>query len=511
MLTRRDLLRTGALAAGSLGLAPAFFRSARAGAEGAAGPYGPLQPPDANGLMLPQGFTSRVIARGNQVVLGTAYPFPPFPDGSATYPTSDGGWILAINSEVPELDAGGASAIRFAADGSVADAYRILANTTMNCSGGGTPWGTWLSGEEHGDGLVWECDPTGVRSALERPALGVFKHEAVCVDPVGQQLYLSEDEGDGGLYRFTPDSYPDLGAGLLEVAQVAANGQVRWLRVPDPLGGRANPTRRQLPEMTKFQRGEGIHFDAGVVYLATTGDNVVHAYDSTTGRISRLYDAAAAKDPPLHNPDNITANLAGELFVAEDDGGDDPLDLCVITPGGDVARFLKVTGVQHGLGGDVMSEVTGPSFDPSGTRLYFSSQRGYGTGVVYEVTGPFRTERAAGPSVTTPRTPGLGLEVPTRIRRSRLVTKGMPLAVTLDRPAEIRVSVTARRRRPGGRTRKVRLAAYSDTVPAGMHRARVRARPKGRRLLRGRRKALRAKVVVRVGDDRITRPLLITS
>jgi len=35
------------------------------------------------------------------------------------------------------------------------------------------------------------------------------------------------------------------------------------------------------------------------------------------------------------------------------------------------------------------SEITGPAFDPSGTRLYFSSQRAPGGGATFEVTGPF--------------------------------------------------------------------------------------------------------------------------
>jgi uncharacterized protein len=35
------------------------------------------------------------------------------------------------------------------------------------------------------------------------------------------------------------------------------------------------------------------------------------------------------------------------------------------------------------------SEITGPAFDPSGTRLYFSSQRSPTSGTTYEVTGPF--------------------------------------------------------------------------------------------------------------------------
>jgi uncharacterized protein len=514
MLTRRDLLRSGAFAAGSLGLAPAFFRSARAGAakpaQSAVGPYGPLQPPDANGLMLPQGFTSRVIAQGNQPVLGTAYTFPIFPDGSATYPTPDGGWILAVNSEVPNVGAGGASAIRFGPDGTAVDAYRILGGTMTNCAGGATPWGTWLSCEEHDDGEVWECDPTGARAAVAHPAMGRFNHEAVCVDPEHQRLYLSEDKGDGGFYRFTPTAYPDLAAGVLEVARVGGDGRVEWIAVPDPQGGAANPTRAQVPSMTQFKRGEGICFDAGIVYLATTSDHVVHAYDTRTERLSRVFDAQATADPPLLNPDNITANRAGELFVGEDDGEDDPLDLCVITPEGEVARFLKVTGSQHGIGGDLQSEVTGPSFDPSGTRLYFSSQRAFVFGVVYEVSGPFRTQRPAGGDVGTPEGPGLGLEVPRRIRRSRLLADGLPVAATLDRAAELRIAVTARMApRPGARVRTVRLATLTETAPAGMFKTRVKARRSARRALRGRKRPLRAKVVVRVGSERVERPLRI--
>ena len=39
---------------------------------------------------------------------------------------------------------------------------------------------------------------------------------------------------------------------------------------------------------------------------------------------------------------------------------------------------------------DDVTNLTGPAFDPSGTRLYFSSQRGTGTGgITYEITGPF--------------------------------------------------------------------------------------------------------------------------
>lgn len=405
MYRRREFLRTSLIGAAALSFGPGFWRDALAAepAKPGPGPYGPLQPPDANGIMLPEGFESRVIARGGVAVEGTTYPWHTFSDGQATFATGDGGFILVANSEVPVPSGvpdppvpanpgdGGASAIRFSADGEIVDAYRILENTSTNCAGGGTPWGTWLSCEEIDEGRVWECDPAGPPSAARaRPALGVFKHEAVAVDPDGKRLYLTEDLGDGGFYRFTPDAYPDLSAGVLEIAKVGTAGEVTWAKVPDPSAS-STPTRQQVPGATEFERGEGIWFDGGTVYVATTADSRIHAYDTRSERIEVLYDANALEDPPLTDVDNITVSRSGDLFVCEDDGGDDPFDIAIITPERQVSRFLKLTGTQHGRAGTgASSELAGVIFDPSGTRMYFSSQRAFVTGVVYEVSGPFR-------------------------------------------------------------------------------------------------------------------------
>src|SRR3712207_7681138 len=43
-------------------------------------------------------------------------------------------------------------------DGTITDAYRILRNTSTNCAGGRTPWGTWLSGEEYEAGQIWRSE-----------------------------------------------------------------------------------------------------------------------------------------------------------------------------------------------------------------------------------------------------------------------------------------------------------------------------------------------------------------
>lgn len=358
---------------------------------------GALGAPDENGLRLPEGFTSRVLARSTEPVAGTDYVWPGAPDGAGIFPVDGGGWIYTVNSEIPGT-AGGASAIRFDADGNIVDAYRILGGTNFNCAGGTTPWGTWLSCEEDfsGPGAVFECDPTGANKAIRREAMGLFTHEAVAVDPTAQHLYMTEDQPDGGFYRFTPSAYPDLSAGTLEIARVAdmdavqagSESVVDWLVVPDPTA--ANElTRRQLEESTSFLGGEGIWYRDGVAYFATKFDNRIYAYRTSDRSLCVLYHAER-DGGVLTGVDNVTTADTGEVLVAED-GGD--MQIVALVPGGNACDLAQVVPLLQVVGHDA-SEVTGPVFDRSGTRLYFSSQRGptgdfFGGGWTYEVRGPF--------------------------------------------------------------------------------------------------------------------------
>jgi hypothetical protein len=349
----------------------------------------PTTPPgngvDANGLILRPGFTSRIIARGGERVPGTSTTYRIFPDGAATFVDQEvaGGWYLAVNHEVPG-GGGGVTSIRFAPDGTVVDARVVCANTSLNCAGGATPWGTWLTCEEWDGGYVWECDPTGATPARRRGAMGAFAHEAAAQAADGR-FYLTEDRRDGGFYRFTPTVPGDLSAGLLEVATGDAPGAITWQRVPNPRPAVFDaPCRRQVPGTIEFDGGEGVATRGDLVWFTTKGDDRVWQYDTTTSQVEVRYQAGGGSE--LSGVDNLWYDgPSGGLLVAED--GD---DMQVV-----LLRADDTLDVVAQVAGQEWSEITGPCFSPDGQRLYFSSQRApvgpaaLPEGITYEVTGPF--------------------------------------------------------------------------------------------------------------------------
>jgi hypothetical protein len=367
----------------------------------------PLAPtPDSHGLLIPEGFTSRIIGIGGEPVAGTGTNYIAFPDGGGVIADKGGRWRYLVNSNVLTLSlagggAGSAFAITFAPDGEIVDAETILADTSANSGGTVTPWGTWLSGEEdplYDQGRVFEADPAGEKKSVPRTALGVFSHAGIACTDTGV-IYLTQAHPAGLLYRFTPNEQGSVREGTLDACLVV-NGSVVWIPIPDP-SAETGRLLDQAAGATPFPNAR-LAWSDGTLYLSQSNGEVA-SLDTTTGTIATVATGLVASEQP------------GDICVRDNVYVASGLSVVSIDTKGVVTEVVRIVEPGHEA-----STLGGLAFDPSGTRLYFSSRRGptaktlgeiipglsleeTGCGITYEVAGNFGNTAVA-PTTTIPDT-----------------------------------------------------------------------------------------------------------
>jgi len=276
----------------------------------------------------------------------------------------------------------------------------VLTGTSQYCAGGLSPWG-WLSceeaGGESGHGYVFVCDveATSVQNPVQVVGYGRFHHEAASVDPATHVCYLTEDRGDGCLYRFVPLDPCAPFVGRLQALRVVgqdgavtsdwATGEtatVDWVDIDDP-----NPVDDTVrveaagKGAALFRRGEGIWFHDGQVWFTSTSGGpagsgqVFRLTDGVDGGVLELVTQSEDSNV-LDFPDNITIAPWGQLFMCEDGSGANFIR--VLTDEGEVRPFAR----NRASG----SELAGVCFSPDGTVLFVNLQL---DGLTLAITGPF--------------------------------------------------------------------------------------------------------------------------
>jgi len=420
--------------------------------------FGPIIKDRDQILDLPKGFSYKIIARAGDKMTDGFF-VPGLADGMAACPGPDGSTILICNHEFrlgyPESVGpfkgkksrfgklgeemiydrgskgkpclGSTTTLVYDSKARLLKSHFLnLVGTLASCSGGITPYNTWLSCEEvfenpgencaQRHGYVFE-GPISTEPRVIKPvplkALGRYHHEGVAVAPQTAIIYLTEDQTDGLLYRFVPDKPGHLAeGGRLQCLAVqdkprfdTRNWQgaalspgeglpVHWIDLDD-----VDPDSDDLRQRgyklgaALFASGEGICLDEGIFYIACTNGSRTGRGQIWSYAPSPFEGTPREKESParlellvepndervMDHPDQITVTPWGDIFACED--GDKGNYLLGITPQRRIYKFAWNALNE--------SDLTGVCFSADGGTMFLNILE---PGLTLAVTGPWKKQ-----------------------------------------------------------------------------------------------------------------------
>lgn len=471
-LNRRDLLKNGSLLAGVPFLP--FLRECSDG--GGRGGYGPPIEREGALLYLPAGF-SYVAFSATGSKMSDGHRVPGAHDGmrSFTVPGKPDLVRLVRNHELGGVGEaherarksydkkapGAVTVVDFNTRTQKVDrSFLALAGTIENCSGGygGRDNRSWLSCEESTEGLlegyekphgyVFEvsADADGLLTPVPLKAMGRFVHEAAERDERTGVVYMTEDEGPDGFYRFLPNDKHDLKKGgtlwMLAIdgkpQYETATGQTvgkaldaHWVQIDDPDPEDAEENASSVLEQGVAKGGalfaglEGLYVKHGMAFFsASEGGEAERGQiwqyvpvDQDHGKLILLFESSGRD--VLDGPDNLCISPRGSIVIGEDGDGEEWIDgddSCRVA-GDNYVRFISPEGIAYDFArvprtldlvltdyddfeedcnadplpgpGEVMgaSETCGVNFSPDGRWLFLNIQY---PGVTLAITGPWQ-------------------------------------------------------------------------------------------------------------------------
>ena len=423
---------------------------------------GPLRPDPGELLDLPDGFSYRVVSKSGDT-MDDGFKVPPAHDGMAAFPGHDGRVILVCNHEMPPafpeysafgtgFDAlpdnikervydhgsgtspgvgGTTTTVYTPRTGHTERQHLSLAGTELNCAGGPTPWGSWLSCEEcfespgtdfsrgrlitrdekHGYVFEVPAGETGLAEPIPIKAMGRFEHEACAVHEPSGIVYMTEDRPNSLFYRYVPEVPGRLQeGGRLQALAIAGRPSqklhnwtgdraidigeslpTRWIDLED-----VDPAENDLrlrgaaAGAAIFARGEGLCVAGDAfAFTCTIGGRLrlgqvfmyqpspLEGHDGEKERPGQLTLLAEAGDESLlRNADNLTMSPWGDLVVCEDTSGH--CGLVGIQPDGSLYQLADNVYSN--------SELAGVCFAPDGKTLFVNIQY---PGTTLAITGPW--------------------------------------------------------------------------------------------------------------------------
>jgi len=296
---------------------------------------------------------------------------------------------------------------------SVETEYLSLAGTLINCSGGVTPWNTWISCEETVDlkgrgltqnhGYNFEVIPTEtvqLNKAVPLKDMGRFRHEAIAIDPKTSIAYQTEDRKDGLIYRFIPNKTQNYEKGgklqaLMikkikkadtrnwnkNIFTINKKYKINWLDLEDIQNPKDDLRYRAVNQGAAFfARPEGMWYDKNIIYFTCTSGGPkqlgqIWKIDVLNQTLELMFESH--NSDVMKMCDNITIAPWGDVIICEDGKGKDRL------------IGLKPNGTTYIIAENHLnsSEFAGVNFSPDGNILFVNI---YSPTMTIAITGPWK-------------------------------------------------------------------------------------------------------------------------